>query len=464
MAEKRMGKNLNLTEGNPLKLILLFAIPVFLGRLFQMTYSLVDTKIVGSILGEQALAAVGSVSTLYNLLTGIFSGFTLGFSILIAQNFGAGEEQTLKKNVASSIVLGMATAVVIIFGVVLFLNPILKVMNVPDAQLVMAHDYILILVWGMFITLWYNLCADMLRAIGDSVTPLIFLILATVINIILDYAFIGALGLGVAGAGYATVLSQFLSAVLCLLRIKRSFPVLHIAKEHFLFEKERMGLLYKNGLAMALMSSLVNCGTVILQTGINRLGTNIIVAHTAARKVFEIFSLPVSVFGASMATYCGQNYGAGKYDRIRQGLKAVLGIGCVFSIIIFILSHTISPYLISFIASSDNEEVIYWGTKYLEYDMSFQVVCVFIVILRNSLQGIGDQRTPVFSSFIELAGKIVFTVVFVRFFGYWAVIWTEPVIWICMVIPLLVTAFKNPVLFGKKKETDSGNSLSNYGR
>ena len=212
-----------------------------------------------------------------------------------------------------------------------------------------------------------------------------------------------------------------------------------------------MKVLYQNGLAMALMSSLVNCGTLILQTGINTLGTNIIVAHTAARKVFEIFSLPVSVFGASMATYCGQNYGAGKYDRIRQGLKAVTGIGCVFSVIIFILSHTISPYLISFIASSDNEEVIYWGTQYLVYDMSFQVVCVFIVILRNSLQGIGDQRTPVFSSFIEMAGKVVFTLVFVRIFGYWAVIWTEPVIWICMVIPLIVTAVRNPVLFGKEK-------------
>ena len=140
-----------------------------------------------------------------------------------------------------------------------------------------------------------------------------------------------------------------------------------------------------------------------------------------------------------------------EYDRIRQGLKAVLGIGCVFSVIIFILSHTISPYLISFIASSKNKEVIYWGTQYLVYDMSFQVVCVFIVILRNSLQGIGDQRTPVFSSFIELAGKVVFTLVFVRRFGYWAVIWTEPVIWICMVIPLIVTAAGNPVLFGKQK-------------
>ena len=188
MADGKTGKTLNLTEGNPLKLILLFAIPVFLGRLFQMMYSLIDTKIVGSILGEEALAAVGSVSILYNLLTGIFSGFTLGFSIVTAQNYGSGNEKLLKKNVASSIILGMMTAVVIIFAVLLFLNPILHAMNVPEEQFCMAHDYIRILVWGMFVTLAYNLCADMLRAIGDSVTPLIFLVIAAVTNIVLDSA------------------------------------------------------------------------------------------------------------------------------------------------------------------------------------------------------------------------------------------------------------------------------------
>lgn len=295
MADGKTGKTLNLTEGNPLKLILLFAIPVFLGRLFQMMYSLIDTKIVGSILGEEALAAVGSVSILYNLLTGIFSGFTLGFSIVTAQNYGSGNEKLLKKNVASSIMLGMMTAVVIIFAVLLFLNPILHAMNVPEEQFCMAHDYIRILVWGMFVTLAYNLCADMLRAIGDSVTPLIFLVIAAVTNIVLDYLFIGGFSMGVSGAACATVLSQLVSAVLCFLRIKSGFPILHISKNDLEWERERMRILYQNGLAMALMSSLVNCGTLILQTGINKLGTNIIVAHTAARKVFEIFSLPVSV-------------------------------------------------------------------------------------------------------------------------------------------------------------------------
>lgn len=451
MADGKTGKTLNLTEGNPLKLILLFAIPVFLGRLFQMMYSLIDTKIVGSILGEEALAAVGSVSILYNLLTGIFSGFTLGFSIVTAQNYGSGNEKLLKKNVASSIMLGMMTAVVIIFAVLLFLNPILHAMNVPEEQFCMAHDYIRILVWGMFVTLAYNLCADMLRAIGDSVTPLIFLVIAAVTNIVLDYLFIGGFSMGVSGAACATVLSQLVSAVLCFLRIKSGFPILHISKNDLEWERERMRILYQNGLAMALMSSLVNCGTLILQTGINKLGTNI-TWHIQRRAKCLSIRLPGSAFWrlpwqltVDRITEPESMTGSGR------GLKAVLGIGCVFSVIIFILSHTISPYLISFIASSKNKEVIYWGTQYLVYDMSFQVVCVFIVILRNSLQGIGDQRTPVFSSFIELAGKVVFTLVFVRRFGYWAVIWTEPVIWICMVIPLIVTAAGNPVLFGKQK-------------
>ncbi len=192
------------------------------------------------------------------------------------------------------------------------------------------------LVWGMFVTLAYNLCADMLRAIGDSVTPLIFLVIAAVTNIVLDYLFIGGFSMGVSGGCLCDgAVTTGLSSIMLSAYRRSGFTILHISKNDLSGTENGMRLLYQNGLAMALMSSLVNCGTLILQTGINKLGTNIIVAHTAARKVFEIFSRPVSVFGASMATYCGQNYGAGKYDRIRQGLKAVLGIGCVFSVIIF---------------------------------------------------------------------------------------------------------------------------------
>ena len=435
-----------LTEGNPVKLIVLFAIPIFLGNLFQILYSLIDTKIVGSTLGETALASVGSVSTLYNLLTGFFNGLTLGFSVVTARFYGSGEEKALKKNIAGAITLGFGTAVVLITLTAVFLKPILRLLQVPAEQFDMSYSYIVVLVWGMFITLAYNLCANTLRATGDSVTPLIYLVISSLANVGLDYFFILNLHFGVAGAAYATVIAQFLSVVLCLIRIYRGFPILHVGREDFQFDREQLWQLYQNGLSMGLMSSLVNFGTVVLQSGINQLGTSIIVAHTAARKVFEIWNLPISVMGSAMATYCGQNYGAGKYGRIREGIKGALGLGAVWAVVVFIMAHTISPYLIRFITSSDSPEIIYWGRKYLEYDMSFIILCVGIVVLRNSMQGFGDYKTPVFSSFIELMGKVVFTFRFVRFFGYWGIIWTEPVIWVLMVIPLIIQTWRNPVI------------------
>lgn len=435
-----------LTEGNPVKLIVLFAIPIFLGNLFQILYSLIDTKIVGSTLGETALASIGSVSTLYNLLTGFFNGLTLGFSVVTARFYGSGEEKALKKNIAGAITLGFGTAIVLITLTAVFLKPILRLLQVPAEQFDMSYSYIVVLVWGMFITLAYNLCANTLRATGDSVTPLIYLVISSLVNVGLDYFFILNLHLGVAGAAYATVIAQFLSVVLCLIRIYRGFPILHVGREDFQFDHEQLWQLYQNGLSMGLMSSLVNFGTVILQSGINQLGTSIIVAHTAARKVFEIWNLPISVMGSAMATYCGQNYGAGKYGRIREGIKGALGLGAVWAVVVFIMAHTISPYLIRFITSSDSPEIIYWGRKYLEYDMSFIILCVGIVVLRNSMQGFGDYKTPVFSSFIELMGKVVFTFTFVRFFGYWGIIWTEPVIWVLMVIPLIIQTWRNPVV------------------
>lgn len=435
-----------LTEGNPVKLIVLFAIPIFLGNLFQILYSLIDTKIVGSTLGETALASVGSVSTLYNLLTGFFNGLTLGFSVVTARFYGSGEEKALKKNIAGAITLGFGTAIVLITLTAVFLKPILRLLQVPAEQIDMSYSYIVVLVWGMFITLAYNLCANTLRATGDSVTPLIYLVISSLVNVGLDYFFILNLHLGVAGAAYATVIAQFLSVVLCLIRIYRGFPILHVGREDFQFDREQLWQLYQNGLSMGLMSSLVNFGTVVLQSGINQLGTSIIVAHTAARKVFEIWNLPISVMGSAMATYCGQNYGAGKYGRIREGIKGALGLGAVWAVVVFIMAHTISPYLIRFITSSESPEIIYWGRKYMEYDMSFIILCVGIVVLRNSMQGFGDYKTPVFSSFIELMGKVVFTFTFVRFFGYWGIIWTEPVIWVLMVIPLIIQTWRNPVV------------------
>lgn len=433
-----MGKTKTLTEGTPWKQILLFSIPIFWGNIFQLLYSLVDTKIVGSTLGTEALAAVGSVSTLHTLMTGFLNGLTLGFSLITAMCFGADNMKRLKKSFAMTMELGVMTTTVLVVALMLVLQPLLHLLNVPEEQFAMSYAYISVLIVGLFATVLYNLCANTLRAIGDSLTPLLFLILATVSNIGLDYLFILEFHMGVQGAAYATVLAQLISVVLCFVRIFRKFPILHLQKSDFRPEKELIVEMYKSGLSMGLMSCLVSIGTIMLQSAINTFGTTVIVAHTAARKVFEIMSLPMSVLGSAMATYCGQNYGAKRFDRIRQGIRASLLIAAIWSVAVFIICHTVEGALIRFVASTTDAEVIYWGSMYLKVDMSFIIVCGVIVILRNSMQGFGDRVIPVFSSCIELAGKIIFAFVFAPVFAYWGIIWAEPVVWIAMVIPLIV--------------------------
>ena len=433
-----MGKTKTLTEGTPWKQILLFSIPIFWGNIFQLLYSLVDTKIVGSTLGTEALAAVGSVSTLHTLMTGFLNGLTLGFSLITAMCFGADNMKRLKKSFSMTIELGVLTTAVLVVVLMFVLQPLLHLLNVPEEQFAMSYAYISVLIVGLFATVLYNLCANTLRAIGDSLTPLLFLILATVSNIGLDYLFILEFHMGVQGAAYATVLAQLISVVLCFVRIFRKFPILHLQKSDFRPEKELIVEMYKSGLSMGLMSCLVSIGTIMLQSAINTFGTTVIVAHTAARKVFEIMSLPMSVLGSAMATYCGQNYGAKRFDRIRQGIRASLLIAAIWSVAVFIICHTVEGALIRFVASTTDAEVIYWGSMYLKVDMSFIIVCGVIVILRNSMQGFGDRVIPVFSSCIELAGKIIFAFVFAPVFAYWGIIWAEPVVWIAMVIPLIV--------------------------
>lgn len=433
-----MGKTKTLTEGTPWKQILLFSIPIFWGNIFQLLYSLVDTKIVGSTLGTEALAAVGSVSTLHTLMTGFLNGLTLGFSLITAMCFGADNMKRLKKSFAMTIELGVLTTAVLVVVLMFVLQPLLHLLNVPEEQFAMSYAYISVLIVGLFATVLYNLCANTLRAIGDSLTPLLFLILATVSNIGLDYLFILEFHMGVQGAAYATVLAQLISVVLCFVRIFRKFPILHLQKSDFRPEKGLIVEMYKSGLSMGLMSCLVSIGTIMLQSAINTFGTTVIVAHTAARKVFEIMSLPMSVLGSAMATYCGQNYGAKRFDRIRQGIRASLLIAAIWSVAVFIICHTVEGALIRFVASTTDAEVIYWGSMYLKVDMSFIIVCGVIVILRNSMQGFGDRVIPVFSSCIELAGKIIFAFVFALVFAYWGIIWAEPVVWIAMVIPLIV--------------------------
>ncbi len=435
----------DLTNGKPLKLIITFAIPLFIGQLFQLFYSLVDTRIVGQILGENSLAAVGSTTSLSDMLIGLLNGLTNGFAIIISTFYGAKDYINMKKSIAATLLLSIGFTIIISILCLLLNNQILSILNVSDAILSQAKSYICVILAGLIASTIYNAYAAILRAIGDSFTPLIFLVISTITNIALDYIFILWFDMNVAGAAFATVVSQGISAVLCFFYVKKRYPQLSLEKKDYIPVKNIYNKLIKTGLSMGFMVSFVNIGTVALQTSINTFGTNIIVAHTAARKATTMFMLPFSVFGTTLATYCGQNLGAKEYNRIKQGIKQTVLLTFIWCIFVVITAYTIAPTIIHIITASDIKEVMDTASLYLRVNTSLYFVPAVICLFRNSMQGFGDSKTPVFSSSLELIGKVLIAFFLAPRIGYWGIIIAEPIVWIIMVIPLIINMYRNPI-------------------
>ena len=400
----------DLTKGKPSTLILSFALPVFLGNLLQLTYSLADTRIGGGFLKEDALAAVGATSPLSGLIIGFLMGLANGFAIVTAQKFGAGNREEVRKSFALSLVMGSVISLALTVLGLLLLHPILGFLNVPDHLTGTARQYIFIIIAGMLATFLYDTCAASLRALGDTVTPLVILLV-------------------------------------CWFYMIRRYEILRLKKEDFFgLERNMMKNMLSAGLSMGLVSSLVNLGTLALQTSINRLGRDIIVAHTAARKITEMFMIMFGVFGQTMATFCGQNAGAGRMDRVRHGIGlAVLYTG-IWSVMTVIFSFTIGKQLIYLVTGSHNETVIRNAANYLKFDTIFYFVTAVISVLRNAMQGLGETVIPLAPSALEMIGKVVIAVTLVPLFGYTGVIVAEPIVWIIMVIPLIVKILKMPEL------------------
>lgn len=442
---------IDLTTGNPIKQMIKFALPVCLGNIFQLFYSLADTRIVGSTLGESSLAAVGATTSISTLLIGFLSGMTNGFSIVVAQQFGEKNEKKIKKTVAASLFLGLIISVIISIISISFLDEILKILNVSEELYNESTLYIKVILLGITATMFYNAFAGILRAIGDTFAPLMFLIIACGLNIFLDLFFILKLGLGVSGAGLATVISQGFSVLLCVIYMWKKYPIFRVEKKDFFIKLELLKRLFYSGFSMAMMMSLVFFGTLALQTAINTFGTNIIVAHTASRKLTEFFMLPFSVFGITMATYCGQNKGANEPERIKKGIWQALFITWIWCGVVIILSYTIAPFLIYMVTGTTNREIILTSQKYLRINTIFYFVPATISILRNAMQGIGDHFTPIFSSGLELIGKISVVIFLVPSLEYFGIIISEPIVWVVMVIPLIIKIIKNPIFKNERK-------------
>ena len=445
----------DLTKGKPIRLILLFAVPLFVGQLFQLFYSLADTRIVGQTLGDEALAAVGATTTLSDMLLSFLNGLTNGFAIVIATCFGAKDERQMKKAMGGTILLGSCCAVVLSGLCLLNMSGLLKLLNISPELFAAARGYIGIVIAGLLAATLYNICAAMLRAIGDSFTPLLFLILAAFLNIAMDYGFILCLHTGVEGAAYATVIAQAVSAFLCFLYMRRKYPQLTLKKEDFKPDMVLYKKLFGAGLSMGFMTSLVGLGTMALQTSINTFGTDIIVAHTAARKISSIYMLPFSVMGTTLATYCGQNLGAGKYSRIRQGIRDTVLVTFVWCTGVIISAYTVAPWLIRTVTATQKKDIIDTASLYLRVNTPFYYVPTVICLFRNSMQGFGDNRTPVISSSLEMIGKVLIALLLAPAIGYYGIIVAEPIVWFIMVIPLVVNMVRSPVLKMKDREGTS---------
>ena len=432
----------DLTHGKPARIILYFALPILIGNLFNLAYNLADTRIVGTYLGNDALAAVGSISTLNDLLVGFIVGLANGFAVIMAQHFGSGDKNKSRKVFALSILMGLVVTAIVVAGSLIFMDGLLDWMNVMDEHREASVAYITVIIVGLFFSIIYNVLAANLRAIGDAYTPLIFLIISAVLNVVLDILCVKYMDMGVRGAAVATVVSQAVSAVLCFGYTWKKYAFLHFNIKDFVPKKEFLKPMIEGGLSMGLMNSLVSFGTLSLQTAINTLGTNTIVAHAATRKLTNLYMLPFSVLGTTMATYSGQNYGAGRYDRIRAGLKVSLGCSYIWCVIVLIASYTVCPYLIVAITDTGISEVIDTACLYQRFDTCFYLLVPTITILRNSLQGMGDHITPIFSSGLELVGKVLIAMLLTPVIGYWGIIVSEPIVWAVMVIPLIASMVK----------------------
>lgn len=440
----------NLTQGKPIKVILLFAIPLYIGQLFQLGYSLIDTRIIGSALGETSLAAVGATTSLGDLLIEFMNGVVCGYGIVIATCFGAQEEGKLRKAIGGTIALSVGITALLSVGCLIFLPQILSFLNVLPELVPEASAYMCIIIAGLIATMLYNVCAAILRAIGDSFTPLLFLVISNLLNVLLDYLLILHFGMGVAGAALATVTSQALSAVLCFLCVRKKYPQIVLHAEDVRPDRETYGQLLPRGFSMGFMLSFVLLGSLALQTAINALGKDIIVAHTGARKATALFLMIFFVLGTALATYCGQNLGAEEYGRIKRGIRDTILFSLCWYLLVLLIVFTLSPALIRLITASSGPEIIDNAVLYLKVNATFYFLPALICILRNSMQGFGDGRTPLVSSLIELAGKVLIAYLLVPSLEYMGVVLAEPIVWALMVIPLIVSTLRNPIM--RKKE------------
>lgn len=420
----------DMTRGDPVRLLLKFSAPLFLSNLLQQFYNLADTALAGHILGDAALAEIGATAALYGLIMNFAFGMNNGLALTVSRAFGAGDEKGVRRATAWMLTLAGVTALVLTVVFVGVRRPLLVLLQVPQASMGGALAYLTLILLGIPLTMAYNMEAALLRAIGNSLTPLYFLLCSTALNIGLDIAFMGPLHLGVGGAAAATVAAQGISAVLGGWYIIRSYPGLHFDRTVFANGKNFACNMFWAGLSMGLMSAIYNIGSVVLQSSINALGSTYIAAQVAARRFAELFFIPGGALGIAVATYSSQNLGAGRRSRIMKGVVTALGIYFVWWVFVMIFVFCFSDPAVRAITGTSDEKIISNAVLYLKISAPVIPPMAVLVIVRNMLQGIRHTIEPLLASGLELIGKVIFGVWIVPVVGYTAVCFCEPVTWV----------------------------------
>ena len=428
-----MPRNLtrDLTEGSPLKRIVLFALPMLFGVLFQQFYSFVDTAVVGRYLGAERLAAVGATGSVNFLVIGLCLGLCSGFSIPIAQAFGAKDEREMRRCVFHAVVLSGVLSVLFAVLSTVFCKPLLRLMNTPEEIIDASASYISIIFAAIPCCVLYNMASGILRSLGDSRTPVVFLVMASLVNIVLDLLLIIVCGMDVAGAAVATAASQLLAGIGCVIVMIRRFPVLHLNREDRQFNFRLAGKMLGIGLPMGLQFSITAIGSVMVQWSVNGLGVNAVAAVSGGVKISMFFACVFDALASTMATYAGQNMGARKLDRIHQGLRCASVLGIIYCALAFgVVALFARPLLSLFIDADAAPEVMSMSIRYLTINAAFYIPLLFVNIVRLSIQGMGYTRVAMLAGLFEMIARTAVALFVVPSAGFTGACFANPAAWV----------------------------------
>lgn len=424
------NKTKDLTSGNPLKLIIAFCIPIYMGIIFQQFYNIVDTMIVGKTLGVDALASVGATGSITFMVIGFCNGVASGFALPIAQHFGAKNERALKKTAANSVYLGVLFSIILTVIVTAFCRTILEFMNTPLDIIDGSYAYLIVIFWGIPITFFYNLFAGIMRSLGDSRTPVLFLLMSSVINIGLDIVLIRIVGMGVEGAAYATIISQFVAALLSGFYMINKYPVLRMSKEEGKADIQCMFKLCYMGIPMGLQYSITAIGTIVIQTAVNGLGSLAVASLTSGSRIAGIFGAMLEALGSAMATYGGQNAGAGRLDRVKKGLYLSWRIGFVYSIAAFLVASMFGNNLALLFVDAAETDIISNVALFLKIDSAFYPLLTLVNCTRFTIQGMGYSMFAVLAGVMEMIARGAVAFGMVPILGFVGVCFASPVAWL----------------------------------